>query len=397
MFVYNTYDTLNQLIALYISKFKKELLLVDISSNQSYLDFLYKFGDALFTSLNDLPNFRVRYLIRYVLKSCLTSISFDKELIIIHKNSFILKLNELILEYFLPSIFARINQSNKIFNQRNEDNYLNMNKELQNQIIEENQYILMCRDLVDLVRNFLNFSQTGESKTDETTEEEQNQEMLVENVLAKDSQSGQISELAIYLLKNNKIIYQSIILCLFDGLNWPDSYCCVRLLRLSQNFLDKYPIVDQPIAGDQFALFLNDQISEKIFTCCLTALQLHGEHQEIASLLTNLVYTIYEKSPILYRQVYNRVISQIPNLNNKVYDEFVSKFDKKSSITGEKVKKDLFKKIIQPIVGKNIGQLHKYDIQIRVLEPLNLNSKKISNDGTNGTETNICSLFDPNY
>lgn len=395
MFIYNTYDTLNQLIGLYMTKFKNELLLVDISTNQSYLDFLYKLGDSLFTSFNDLPNFRVRYLIRYVLKSCLTSIVFDKDLILTHKNSFILKLDELMLEYFLPAILARINQSNKLFGQINEQNYVSMNKELQSQIIEENQYTLMCRDLVDLMSSFLSFSQSNESKIEETIEENENQEMLVENALAKDSQTGQISELAIFLMKNNKIVYQSTILCLFDGLNWPDSYCCVRLLRLCQSLLDKHPIVDQP--SDQFGLLLNEQISERIFTNCLSGLQLHGQHQEIASLLTNLVYTMYEKSPIFYRQVYNRVITQIPNLNTKAYDEFVLKFDKKSSIAGEKLKKDLFKKIIQPIVGKNIGQLHKYDIQIRVLEPLNLNRKKLSADGTNGCETNICSLFDPNY
>lgn len=395
MFIYNTYDTLNQLIGLYMTKFKHELLLVDISTNQSYLDFLYKLGDALFASFNDLPSFRVRYLIRYVLKSCLTSIFFDKDLISAHQNSFILKLDELMLEYFLPAILARINQANKLFGHKTEQNYLDMNKELQSQIIEENQYTLMCRDLVDLMRTFLSFSQPGEPKGEETMEENQNQEMLVEHALAKDAHSGHISELAIFLLKNNKIVYQSTILCLFDGLNWPDSYCCVRLLRLSQSLLDKHPIVEQP--SEHFALLLNEQISERMFTNCLTALQLHGEHQEIASLLTNLVYTMYEKSPIFYRQVYNRVITQIPNLNSKVYDEFVLKFEKKSSMTGEKAKKDLFKKIIQPIVGKNIGQLHKYDIQIRVLEPLNLNSRKVSADATNGTETNICSLFDPNY
>ncbi|CAF0737343.1 unnamed protein product [Brachionus calyciflorus] len=394
MFMYNTYDTLNQLIGMYMTKFKQELLLVNLNNNQVYVDFMYKFGDALFTSFNQLPNFRIRYLIRYVLKSCLTSIHFDKDLIASNRNSFILKLNELLMEYFLPAILSKINEANKLFgNNKNQENFENLNKQLQDQIIEENQFTLMCRDLIDLIRCFFSFSQSVETKTEETLDEEQN-EMLMENALAKEGPS-QINELAIYLLQTNKIIYQSVILCLFDGLNWPDSYCCARLLRLAQTLIDKYPIVDQP--SEQFVLYLNDQISERIFTYCLTGLQLHGEHQEIASLLITLVYSIYEKSPSSYRQMYNKVLNQIPNLNTKVFSEFLSKFDKVTSNTGEKVKKDLFKKIIQPVIGKNIGQLHKYDIQIRVLEPLNLNSKKfLTTDGTNGGETNICSLFDPN-
>lgn len=411
MFIYNTYDTLNQLIGVYLTKFKQELLLIDLNQSPAHSEFVYKFGESLFTSFNQLPNFRIRYLIRYILKSCLTSVNFDKE--ILGKNCLILKLNEILLEYFLPTILSRINETNKMYSnmKKSQDDLQQVNtSQLQNQIIEENQFTLMCRDLIDLIRSFFNFAQPGlnQSSAEEAyaNEDDENNEVNMDSAVGlKDNQSnsGQISELAIHLMRTNKIIYQSVILCLFDGLNWPDSYCCSRLIRLCQSLIDKFPILDQPLVQDQFGLYLSDQISERIFTYCLTALQAHGEHQEILSLLINLAYSIYDRSPVLYKQLYNKVLSQIPNLNQKSFDEFIVKVNKMLtgdlSSTGEKVRKDLFKKIVQPVVGKSIGQLYKYDIQIRVLEPLNLSSKKKRDsnlDGTNGTETSICSLFDSN-
>lgn len=73
----------------------------------------------------------------------------------------------------------------------------------------------------------------------------------------------------------------------------------------------------------------------------------------------------------------------------------------------EKTRKDMFKRLVQPIVGKSLGELYKQEIKIRVLEPLLLNTKRRMNAaalalageggvwGKNGNEVNICSLFDP--
>lgn len=235
-------------------------------------------------------------------------------------------------------------------------------------------------------------------------------------------QTQQFSELAIYLLSTNKVIYQTIILVLFEGLNWPDSLCCFRLIQIGSSLVDKYTITCEP-NPQKFTLTLNPQTAQQLFTCCLTALQIHGEHQDAASQLTNLALIIYDRSPLDYKRgVYYRVLEQIPEVNRRTLDEFTMKScvaDSTSSSSSsppkrasssslhalttneEKMRKDAFKKMLQPIVGKSLGQLYKQEILIRQLEPLNLKTKRRMNAENaaeavkNGAEVNIYSLFDP--
>jgi exportin-5 len=435
MFIFNTYDTLNQLIGLYLVKFKQELLLVP---EQPGSEFIYKFGESVLTCLNELPDFRVRSLIKYVIKSLLTVVNFDKDML--SRNLLLVKLNQVLLEYFLPSILSRITETNRYYLSLKsaEQNNAN-NEELQSQIIAETQFILMCREFAELIRVLFNFNNQPSSTTpqqqhasttanlsstdmddaggrgDATNDE--NEMNMGQNANSDHGANGnanaQFNELVIYLMKTNKIIYQTIILCLFDGLNWSDSFCCLKLVRLGQTLIDKYPITsEQTPAGEAFTICLNEQASEQVFTLCLSALQVHGEHQDQCSQLINLAFSIFDKSPYTIKTVFTRLLAQIPGLNRKVYDEFVAKSMQQQqqqstaarasySQFNEKLKKDLFKKMIQPLIGKSLGQLYKNDIRIRVLEPLNLTTRRkladceLPGGGKANADLSICSLFDP--
>ena len=244
----------------------------------------------------------------------------------------------------------------------------------------------------------------------------------MENRSAKETTSSQsqLSELAISLLQSSKVIYQTLILLISDGLNWPDSLCCIRLVHIGSSLLERFPITSIPLhaTSSSFALYLNAQIAQQVFTCCLTALQIHGEHAETASQLINLALLVYDRSPLEYRQnVYYGVLAQIPDVNKRMLDEFTVKSSLALSTDAtspsarkpganltnqEKTRKDMFKKLVQPVVGKSLGQLYKHEIRIRVLEPLNLKTKRrereeslMRSGGGLGGEVNICSLFDP--
>lgn len=145
----------------------------------------------------------------------------------------------------------------------------------------------------------------------------------------------------------------------------------------------------------KLVFYLNDQIGEQLFRSCLLANQQHGEHHETSSLLTNLNYLIYEKFPHSSKMLFNDLLSKIPNLNVRNYEEFLKLsspgYQSKDLARTEKVKKDLFKKIIQPIVGKNVGQLYKNEVEIRQLQPLKTNKP---DSKSNGEISSICSLFD---
>ncbi len=229
MFFYSTYETLNQIIPLYFQKFKNELLLVD--STAENLVFVNRLGESLFAVFNQLPDFRMRQIIRYTLKSALT---FNFKTEYIEKDYVIVRLNESLLEYFLPAMLGKINERIKHFKSLKEESKIRSgdcngidepeeseSENIQAQIIEENQFVLMCRDVVELMRLFLNVSvgSGGSGDKDGEESEQQNEEMELVNKLMENQNPNLIvvSELAIHLLKKNKVIFQATILLLFEG------------------------------------------------------------------------------------------------------------------------------------------------------------------------------------
>ena len=312
-----------------------------------------------------------------------------------------------------------------------------LNKEqIKQQIIEENEFTLMCRDVVDLVRLFFNFystqttlalnsssSKLGSIDMEESEEANENMEnMENDNNKSTTAKLGpKISDLAQHLLKTNPVIYESSILLLFEGLYWPDSNCSQRLVRIAQALFERFQLIHfsqtQTFSlqyPGEFFIYLNENVCQKLFNCCLNALQVHGEHSEISSLLTNLAFLIYTKVPVDLKNSINGILMNLPNLNMKQFEEFVQKVQKCSFYTGsvnqsltnsmqsqtqanDKLVKDLFKKLLQPIIGKSIGQLYSNEIKIRVLQPLNIRTKKSESrlNDFNSREVNICSLFDP--
>lgn len=220
MFFYNVYETLNQTIPMYFQKFKNELLLVE--SSEYNLQFVQKLGDALFANFNEVPDFRMRQIIRYTLKS---GLSFNIKTEYIEKDYVVVRLNELLLEYFLPSILTKINIKIKHFKSLKEESKhlecVRSNTEsssIQSQIIEENQFVLMCRDVVELLRLFLNVSVGSTYDGQEDLGAEQGEDM--EKSGRAENQNPNLivlSELAGHLLKKNKVIFQATLLLLFEG------------------------------------------------------------------------------------------------------------------------------------------------------------------------------------
>jgi hypothetical protein len=325
-------------------------------------------------------------------------------------------------------MLSNINERNKYFSKLNiEDiepvnNKSEMNsKQIENQIIEENQFTLMCRDFVDILKIFLNSNSNPVSSTKSSTEvsdESYADENLVDNVLKQSSyntQSPNISDAAIFLMKRSQAIYQAVILSILEGIQWSDSFCCTRLARYATILIETFPI---KISGEAnidnrelpaFTIKLTEQVGAQLFTSCLSALQIHGEHVDACNILLNLSFLIYDKFPESARYLFNKVLMEIPTLNMNLLNEFSSNY-KPANANIEKFRKDkkeLFKKLLNSIIGKNIGQLYKHEVVIRNLpsiisNPKNRLSQKqdqlkniIEND--NVTDLNICSLFDASY
>jgi len=146
MFFFNTYDTITQLLGLFLTKYKSELLFVPWSQNT--FDMYSRMGESMFTCFEQLPTFRIRSMVRYVLKPCLqlpptssssTLSTINRPLMSFIENNFcVVKANEMFLEYFLPNVFSFISRLNRVHadaqannnNEHNEaeGNILNLNK-----------------------------------------------------------------------------------------------------------------------------------------------------------------------------------------------------------------------------------------------------------------------------
>ena len=289
-------------------------------------------------------------------------------------------MNETFLEYFLPSILAKIDIRLKELKNVKENmlkvEEFNSKKhpktefaQIEKQIAEENQFILLCRDVVDLIRLFFNFNNTAfnnstkqinQTNDEITIEDNFDHENIDQELTTEKTEINNIiklSELAVYLLKKNKTVYQSIILLLFEGLNLPDSSCCLKMAQIAFTLFKVAVVTNLPNAEEtqQVVFVLNDVISEQLFKSCLNAIQVHGEHHEISNSLLNLSYLMYEKFPVSCQNAFNMILNKIPNSNKTLYSELLMANDKlalsKAPKPNDKQRKDIDTKIIQPIIG----------------------------------------------
>jgi hypothetical protein len=247
--IYNIFETTAQVIGAFLSKYKNEILLVQMN-DQNYA-LIQRLGTAIFASFDDLPDFRKRSIVRYILKACLDrQIDNDRELI--ENNMLTVKLNELLLEYFLPTILNHITEKNKLYNdashhqqQQQQQNGFNLHQQQQQQsdkerddLVSEAEFTLFRREVVDIVRQFISGRQlippnsnanSGSNEPNSNDFDGGNNENDLNNIynsnklstnVSADQNNSAINDMAAFILNRNQTIYESIVLFIFQGLYW---------------------------------------------------------------------------------------------------------------------------------------------------------------------------------
>lgn len=196
-----------------------------------------------------------------------------------------------------------------------------------------------------------------------------------------------ISDLGTKLLRN-QTTSSPILLTILSAISWNDGSSSLKAVHLSGpviRFLDSENL-------------LNSQLASSILTSVLQGLQVHGLHEANQSSLITLGVQVFENLRPKFPTVLE-VMHQIPNIN--VAD--LQKLDEKISVAPtkgnkvEKVKKDLFRKITAPLIGKSINQLFRQEIQIANLPTMpssNRNSANLNIIDTN-QDSGISKLFLP--
>lgn len=148
-----------------------------------------------------------------------------------------------------------------------------------------------------------------------------------------------ISELGTILLRNERTC-QPLVLTVFGALSWIDSMASIKATLLAG------PIIRQLISDGS----LTGSMAAHVMISILQALNLHGQHEANQGSLLTLGAQMYEMMRPLFPDVL-QVMQQIPCVNPvdlQKLDERISSGTSKGNKV-EKVKKDLFKKIIGPV------------------------------------------------
>jgi len=181
-------------------------------------------------------------------------------------------------------------------------------------------------------------------------------------------------------------------LTILAGLAWPDSPSSTKAAALVDLVLPRMLELNTIQADDAAGLMMS----------VLQAFQEMGHHEANNIALTHTALFCYERLRPRFESVMH-VLAKVPNCQQ----EDIVKFDAKiisaaqnaSNKTGEKAKKDMFKKIVGSLAGKETARLFQKEIVIKNLPnmaPTKVKAKTPSLDEQterNGQDTGIASLF----
>lgn len=194
-----------------------------------------------------------------------------------------------------------------------------------------------------------------------------------------------ISDLGAKLLRNPSTT-NYILMTLLSALSWNDGTCNLKAVNIAA------PVM-RFLAAEQL-MDANKAVSA--FTAVLRGLQIHGQHEANQAGLITLGVQFYEllrpKFPALAE-----VLQSVPNVSAGD----IQKFDEKISVAPvkgnkvDKAKKDIFKKLTAPLIGRSMNQLFRHEIKIVNLPPMP--SHKLKNPAADIIDANqnagLTSLF----
>jgi len=195
-----------------------------------------------------------------------------------------------------------------------------------------------------------------------------------------------ISELGLMALRDPSL-GQTVIQTILRGLNWPDSPTSQRAALLVELVLPK--LVE---AG---ALSPDD--ATNVMVAVLSAFQEMGMHEINNISLTHLALTSYEMLRPRFPNIVD-VMAQVPGCQ----PEDLQKFDARivagfnpNVKGGDKAKKDMFKKMISKLVGKDVARMFRKETVIKnlpSLKPMKVRDKTPSLDEQTklGSNSDFC-------
>lgn len=313
---------------------------------------------SIFSSLENVPDFRLRTIVRVYLKPFVYSCAP-----IFHETVLLP-----IFAHFAPFMLARLTARWQYIAALYESGELGEDVNDTQEVLEDMLNRSITREYIEVLKVAL-VGSTVDPMTNTATESSMDQDDqsmdAPPQALSRAAQSAMTSEVISDLggkLLRNQYTCTPIVMTVLSVLSWNDSTSSLKATLLSG------PVI-RFLSSEQL---ITDVLASNIIIAVLQALQLHGQHEANQASLITLGVQAYE---ILRPKFPNilEVLQQIPNISASDIHKLDEKISASATTKGNKIdkaKRDLFKKITSHIVGCNVGQHGKKEVRILNLPPI---------------------------
>ncbi|CAG0891346.1 unnamed protein product [Darwinula stevensoni] len=248
------------------------------------------------------------------------------------------------------------------------------------EMLEDQLLRQRTREYIDLLRAILFEAESG-SQVTETNDamEDGSDGSPSPRPLASLSESGLV-------VLNDSNLRPVIFLTLLRALTWGDAPSSSKASMLTT------PVMKHLAATGA----ITESEAKSALQAILGALEVHGQHDNNQAFLMNLLLNVYDALRPSYPAL-AQFFLQIPGNNleevQKMDDRFLNwnpKYGKP-----EKVKKDMLKRLVTPIIGKNVGELGKRPVLVKDLPMMRPTGRKpqLSLDEMERRNLGLCGLF----
>ncbi|XP_075874583.1 exportin-5 [Nelusetta ayraudi] len=332
---------------------------------------------SVFVSLDHVPDYRLRPIIRAFVKNLVLSCPPE------YYDTVLCPLLGPLFTYMLQ----RLNVKWQVINQRTlasgeEEEVVYQESQVTEELVEEHLVRVVTRDVLDLIAASCVSRKIPEQAANKEEVDEEDMMEAVQTFQPTQSPT-ELTELGKCLLKHENVCMTLLALS-FTSLSWKDANSCHRT-----GSIICWPFLLQVVRGN-----LLPEAVTWFFTSVLKALQVHGEHQVCHNTLTNLAMLVYDNLRPRYAEL-RAVMTQIPNINVGTLDQYDRALsDPNSQKAGDKRKKDKFKKLIAGALGTALCQQFRKEVHIRNLPSL-FKKPKPDKDLLTKEQLGLEALFSP--
>ncbi|KAK7492294.1 hypothetical protein BaRGS_00016391 [Batillaria attramentaria] len=325
--------------------------------------------DSVFRNMEHLPDYRVKPIIR----------AFMKPFIVNCPKQYYSSTALPVLCGLCPAMYQRLSTKWVQINQRFEEGMVNDEDGAESQEVLEDQ---LTRQLTREYLELIGMVCVSRLSKAEVTEEVAMDEGEANTQFNRNDRT--VSELGIICLRS-EALFPSILLCVLSGLAWSDTMTCSKCAGLC------WPLVKQLMLDG----VMTKDGAVHVLRSVLAGLQTHGQHDTNQANLISLALTVYEEMRPQYPEL-KELLQTVPDCTPEAVQNFEKNFLQSVSpqkMPSEKKKKDMFKKLVSSIIGKDIGQLFKREVHYKTLPPMFKRRPRQQMDILEEGDANLCSLF----